>query len=146
MQPEFVAWAGDTYRERLGPARAARMNRYRSLLAAGVPVAFGSDRPVVGGRPLDGIAAAVRHAGPSGTRLSDEEAISPAEALHAWTVGAAFAMGDEADAGRLAIGMRADMVVLSGDPTVPPVRGHRGSAPQLVATIVGGRTAHGEVG
>ena len=81
MQPEFVAWAGDTYRARLGPQRAARMNRYRSLLAAGVTVAFGSDRPVVGGRPLDGIAAAVRHAGPSGIRLSDDEALSPAEAL-----------------------------------------------------------------
>jgi hypothetical protein len=146
MQPEFVAWAGDTYRARLGPERAARMNRYRSLLDAGVPVAFGSDRPVVGGRPLDGIAAAVRHAGPSGTRLSDTEAISPAEALHAWTTGAARATGDEVDAGQLAVGMRADMVVLSGDPTVPPVRGHRGSAIQVLATVVGGRTVHGEIG
>jgi len=146
MQPEFVAWAGDTYRARLGPERASRMNRYRSLLDAGVPIAFGSDRPVVGGRPLDGIAAAVRHAGPSGIRLSDDEAISPAEALHAWTAGAAFAMGDDAEAGRLAVGSRADLVVLSGDPTAAPVRGHRGSAPQVLATVVGGRTVHGEIG
>jgi predicted amidohydrolase YtcJ len=145
MQPEFVAWAGDTYRARLGAERAARMNRYRSLLGAGVPVAFGSDRPVVGGRPLDGIAAAVRHAGPSGTRLSDVESVSPAEALHAWTAGAAFAMGDEADGGRLAVGMRADLVILSADPTVPAVPGRRGSAVRVLATVVGGRAVHGDI-
>ena len=145
MQPEFVAWAGDTYRARLGAGRAARMNRYRSVLDAGVPVAFGSDRPVVGGRPLDGIAAAVRHAGPSGTRLSDDEAISAAEALHAWTAGAAYAMCDEADAGRLSVGLRADMTLLSADPTIPATPGRRGSAPRVLATIVGGRVVHGEL-
>jgi predicted amidohydrolase YtcJ len=145
MQPEFVAWAGDTYRARLGASRAARMNRYRSVLDAGIPLAFGSDRPVVTGRPLDGITAAVRHAGPSGVRLSELEAISPTEALHAWTAGAANAMGDEADGGRLAIGMRADMAVLSYDPTDATVRGHRGAAPRVLATVVGGRVVHGEL-
>ncbi len=146
MQPEFVAWAGDTYRARLGDARAARMNRYRSILAAGIPVAFGSDRPVVPGAPLAGIAAAVRHAGPSGRQLDPSESVSYAEALHAWTAGAARAMRDEDEAGRIAIGMRADLVVLSSDPTDPAawVRGQGG--PEVVATVIGGRVAHGELG
>ncbi len=145
MQPEFVAWAGDTYRARLGDARVARMNRYRSVLAAGIPVAFGSDRPVVGGAPLDGILAAVRHEGPSGRPLDAGERLSAAEALHAWTVGAARAMWAEADAGRIAVGMRADLVVLSTDPT-DPAAWDRGSAPAVAATVIGGRLVHGDLG
>ncbi len=144
MQPEFVAWAGDTYRARLGDARAARMNRYRSVLDAGIPVAFGSDRPVVPGAPLAGIAAAVRHAGPSGRSLDPSEAASAAEALHAWTAGAARAAGVEGEAGRIEVGMRADLVVLSGDPT-DPAAWARSRGPEVVATIIGGRLAHGEL-
>jgi len=146
MQPEFVAWAGDTYRARLGDARAARMNRYRSVLAAGIPVAFGSDRPVVLGAPIAGIAAAVRHAGPSGTGLAPEEATSAAEALHAWTAGAARASGLEGDLGRIAVGMRADLAVLSADPTEgrPWQDGRPG--PKVVATLIGGDVVHGDLG
>ncbi|MCU0483940.1 MAG: amidohydrolase family protein, partial [Chloroflexi bacterium] len=46
VQPEFVAWAGDVYRARLGDERCARLLPYAELLAAGIPLAFSSDRPV----------------------------------------------------------------------------------------------------
>ncbi len=144
LQPEFVTWAGDTYRARLGPERAGLLNRYASLLAAGVPVAFSSDRPVVGGAPLDGVRAALRHAGPSGLALSPAERPSVAEALRAWTAGAASAM-DDAEGGVLAPGRRADLVVLSTDPTAVAgeawVGGRDGV--RVVATIVGGRLVAG---
>ncbi len=145
MQPEFVAWAGDTYRARLGAARATRMNRYRSILAAGIPVAFGSDRPVVLGAPLAGMAAAVRHAGPSGTVLDPAERLSGAEALHAWTVGAARACGMDADLGCIAVGMRADLAILSADPTDDRTWSG-GTVPEVLATLVAGDVVHGELG
>jgi hypothetical protein len=145
MQPEFIAWAGDTYRARLGDARAARMNRYRSILAADIPVAFGSDRPVVAGRPLDGMRAAVRHAGPSGAVLAAAEALSGAEALHAWTAGAARASWLEGDFGRIDVGMRADLAILSVDPTEARAWDGTGPAPEVVATIVGGDVVHGDL-
>ncbi|MCU0504953.1 MAG: amidohydrolase [Chloroflexi bacterium] len=145
MQPEFVAWAGDTYRARLGDVRAARMNRYRSILAAGIDVAFGSDRPVVLGAPLAGIAAAVRHAGPSGVALDPAERISGAEALHAWTAGAARASWMEGDLGRIAVGMRADLAILSSDPTAQGAWDGSRARPEVVATVVGGHVVHGDL-
>jgi predicted amidohydrolase YtcJ len=143
MQPEFVAWAGDTYRARLGAARAARMNRYRSVLAAGIPVAFGSDRPVVLGAPLLGIRAAVCHAGPSGTALDPAEALFGAEALHAWTAAAARASWIDGDVGRIAVGMRADLVILSADPADPRAWDGSGPEPEVLATIIAGDVVHG---
>ena len=74
----------------------------------------------MGGAPLAGIRSALRHAGPSGRRLSDLPGPSVAEALHAWTAGAAAVHGEADDAGRLATGFRADLVILSGDPTALP--------------------------
>ncbi|MCW2497684.1 amidohydrolase family protein [Jatrophihabitans sp.] len=53
MQPAFdAAWGGPggMYADRLGAERAAGMNRFAELAAAGVPLAFGSDSPVT---PLD---------------------------------------------------------------------------------------------
>jgi hypothetical protein len=149
VQPEFVAWAGDVYRARLGPDRAARLLPYAELLAAGVPVAFSSDRPVVVGAPLDGIRSAIRHAGPSGVRLSDAVPLSAAEALHAWTAGGARAAFDDDETGQIDVGYRADLTLLSADPTaLPPGEWRRGGdaeALSVEATILGGHLAWGEL-
>ncbi len=134
VQPEFLAWAGPTYRARLGDDRAARLLPFASLLRAGVPTAFSSDRPVVPGAPLDGVRAGLRH----------DRGLSVAEALHAWTASAAAILGDD-DAGRLAVGGRSDLVILSGDPTAVPAetwaRGEDGI--RVEATVVAGRVVHG---
>jgi predicted amidohydrolase YtcJ len=137
VQPEFLAWAGPTYRARLGDERAARLLPFAALLRAGIPVAFSSDRPVVPGAPLDGIRAALRH----------DPALSVAEALHAWTAAGAAVLGD-ADAGRLVVGARTDLVILSGDPTAVSreawARGEDGIG--VEATIANGRVVHGSLG
>ncbi len=136
VQPEFLAWAGPTYRARLGEKRAARLLPFAALLAAGVPMPFSSDRPVVPGAPLDGVRAALRH----------DPALSVAEALYAWTAAGAASLGDD-DAGRLEVGRRSDLVILSRDPTAVPTaawaRGDDGIA--VVATIVGGRLVAGQL-
>ncbi|MFP4205947.1 MAG: amidohydrolase [Spirochaetaceae bacterium] len=94
----------------LGTERARRAYPYRSLLDAGVSLSFGSDFPGEAGfEPLLGIHYAVNREGP--------EAITPAEALRAYTAGSAYAQFAEADKGTLEPGKLADLVVLSADPT-----------------------------
>lgn len=64
MQPMFDAlWGGPDgmYEQRLGPTRAAAMNRFADLLGAGVLVAFGSDAPVTALGPWDAVSAAMHH-------------------------------------------------------------------------------------
>jgi hypothetical protein len=136
VQPEFLAWAGATYLARLGAERSGRLLPFSALLAAGIPMAFSSDRPVVPGAPLDGVRAALRH----------DPALSLAEALRAWTVAAAAVLGD-ADAGRLVVGGRSDLAILSGDPTAVAreawAAGDDGI--RVVATIAAGRLVHGNL-
>ncbi|HSW41682.1 MAG TPA: amidohydrolase family protein [Patescibacteria group bacterium] len=137
VQPEFLAWAGPTYRARLGAERAGRLLPFSRLLAAGIPTAFSSDRPVVPGAPLAGVRAALRH----------DPSLSAAEALHAWTAAGAATLGDD-DAGCLAVGRRSDLVVLSGDPTAVSrdawVSGTDGI--RVEATVAAGHVVHGALG
>ena len=52
-----------------------------------------------------------------GDPVTPEEAVDPLEGLRMYTTGAAYAMGRENEVGSLERGKRADMVVLSHDPT-----------------------------
>ncbi|MGQ0716664.1 MAG: amidohydrolase [Pseudonocardiales bacterium] len=66
VQPAFdAAWGGPAgmYALRLGAARAAAMNPYALLAAAGVKLAFGSDAPVTPVDPWGAVHAAVKHSG-----------------------------------------------------------------------------------
>jgi predicted amidohydrolase YtcJ len=68
MQPMFDGlWGGPggMYEQRLGAERAATMNRFSDLAAAGVLLAFGSDAPVTDLGPWDAVRAAVHHSVPS---------------------------------------------------------------------------------
>ena len=136
MQPEFIARLGDAYVLGLGFERAATLNPVGQLLRAGVPVAFSSDCPVVPGAPLDGIRAAVLRTTPSGAVLGAAERITAAEALIAYTSGAAYAVCDEETTGTLAGGMRADFAVLNSRPDEP-------GPTQVVATVFGGDVVYG---
>ena len=78
VQPAFdAAWGGPDgmYVDRLGPERAARMNPFAALAAAGVPLALGSDAPVTPIAPWEGVRAAVHHRTP-GYGLSARAAFS----------------------------------------------------------------------
>lgn len=81
VQPVFdELWGGSErmYAQRLGPERAAALNRFADLAAAGVPLAFGSDAPVTELGPWAAVRAA---AYPSDPRA----ALSPAAAFEAHT-------------------------------------------------------------
>ena len=121
MQPvHAVADRGLADRE--WPARVRHAYAWRPLQDAGAVLAFGSDAPVEPADPLLGIDAATswrRRAG-----WHPELALTPAQALRAYTAGAAYAAGMEDRLGRLRPGFLCDLTVVHG--------GH------VVATVVGG--------
>ena len=89
---------------------------FGSALRAGVRQAFSSDFPCGTNAPLLGIAAAVTRTSRTGQLAAPEEALTAAEALEAYTLGAARAAGLDGQCGSLEPGKRADLLVLSADP------------------------------
>jgi predicted amidohydrolase YtcJ len=90
----------------------------RDLLDAGTVLAFGSDCPVVSPNPFLGIQAAVtrqRDEGMPAEGWYPEQRLSVAEAVYAYTMGAAIAAGKENAEGSLSPGKLADFIVLDRD-------------------------------
>ncbi|WP_308216103.1 amidohydrolase [Pseudonocardia humida] len=135
VQPLFDAcWGGPTgmYAERLGPDRAAGMNPYARLHAAGVVLALGSDAPVTPVGPWEAVRAAVAHRTPS-------SGLTAAQALTAHTVGGHRAAGDRTPtAGRLVAGAPASYAVWDG---TDPLGGAPGT-PRCLRTVQRGRLLH----
>jgi predicted amidohydrolase YtcJ len=100
-------------------ARSAGAYAFRSLLNSGAVLAFGSDSPVEDLNVMKGIHAAVTRRRADGSPGPDgwypEQRLTVAEAVHAYTAGAAHASGEETRKGTLAPGKVADLVVLSQD-------------------------------
>jgi predicted amidohydrolase YtcJ len=137
IQSCFTYWeSGDV--TRLGPGLAPYGHAWGDLLRAGVPLANGSDNPVLPDfQPVQGLYAAVTRRTYNGLVLTPEQAIRPAEALHSYTRGAAYASFDEQRMGSITPGMLADLAILSGNPLGPdPEALHK---LQVDMTIVDGR-------
>ncbi len=115
-QGRFVGEIGDGMARALGPERARLAYRMASFLRAGAVLPGSSDRPVVRGAPLLGIADMVLRSTESGEEFAPEEAISVEEAMRAYSAGSAFAERCESERGSLALGQLADFVVLGEDP------------------------------
>jgi predicted amidohydrolase YtcJ len=143
VQPFHAVVDRDTAERHWG-RRHERSYAYKTLLQAGIPLALGSDLPVDTADPLRILHAAVTRRNdkePNRTAWLPDQALTVAEALWAYTMGAAYAGGQEQHQGSLEPGKLADMVVLGEDPfTVPPDQ--LAGAP-VVATLVGGHLAYG---
>jgi predicted amidohydrolase YtcJ len=116
-QGRFINEIGEGMRAALGPEREAWCYRLRSILDAGCVLPGSSDRPVVLGAPLLGIADMVRRRTAAGELLGPDERLTPEQALRAYTYGSAYAAFREQDLGTLEPGKLADFVALSADPT-----------------------------
>jgi predicted amidohydrolase YtcJ len=104
--------------ERHWGKRCSGAYAWRSLLDSGAVLAFGSDAPVEDPSVIKGIFAAVtrqREDGTPGEGWYPEQRLTVPEAVYAYTMGAAYASGEERIKGSLAVGKLADMVVLSQD-------------------------------
>ena len=105
-----------------------QMQRLRSLLDAGIPLALGSDGPM---NPFLNIMFATTHP------AAPNEAITREQAVRAYTYGSAFAEFADDEKGTIAAGKLADLVVLSQD--VFSVPASELPKTQSVLTIVGGK-------
>ncbi|GHF44149.1 hypothetical protein FHX82_001895 [Amycolatopsis bartoniae] len=137
-QGRFVHEIGDGMVAALGPERESWCYRLRSFLDAGCVLPGSSDRPVVNGAPLLGLADMVRRRTSGGHLLGAAERITPREALRAYTYGSAYAAFREREVGTLEIGKLADLAVLSADPTDEPSL----DDVRVLATVVGGELVY----
>ena len=88
------------------------------MLDAGVTVASGSDFPCAPVEPLIGLYGLTARRSREGDLIAEEETLSPLEALRTQTINSAVAMFRDHEVGSIETGKRADLVVLSHDPTL----------------------------
>lgn len=119
---------GDDYIARL---RAEKAQSLRSLLAAGIPVALGSDGPI---NPYLSLLGAVTNPD------RPDETITMEQAVRCYTYGSAYAEFQENEKGTIAIGMMADIAVLSQDIFSAKPDALPGTT--SVLTLVGGRVVY----
>jgi predicted amidohydrolase YtcJ len=119
VQPYHAIDDGKWAEKRIGVERAKTTYAFRSFADHKVRLAFGSDWPVAPLDPLLGIYAAVTRATLDGQRPDGwvpEQKIGVAQAIEAYTMGAAYAEFAERDKGSISPGKLADLVLLSADP------------------------------
>ncbi|HUF95922.1 MAG TPA: amidohydrolase [Acidimicrobiia bacterium] len=101
------------------PERDSWQYPFGSLLRAGAALGMGSDWNVSTANVMEEIAVAINRTGPDGgPPLGPEQALSPVEALTAFTMGSAYINNSEQDRGSLEVGKLADVVVFDRDPFV----------------------------
>ena len=118
MQPTHATsdmpWAGD----RVGSDRLSGAYAWRTLKDSGAVLAFGSDFPVEEVSPLLGLYAATTRQDADGKPAAGwlpAQRLSLEEALHGFTVGAAYAAFAEQHRGKIAVGYVADVSVFDRD-------------------------------
>jgi predicted amidohydrolase YtcJ len=138
MQP-IHATSDRDIAERYWGRRSRYAYAWRSLRDCGTVLAFGSDAPVETPDVFQGLYAAVtRRRGdePDGEPWYPEEALTIDEAIRGYTVGAAYASGEEDHRGTLTVGKLADFAVLNHDVLQAGPEGLLQA--RVVATVIGG--------
>lgn len=145
VQP-FHAVADRDMAERYWGKRYKRAYAYRTMQLMGIPLALGSDAPVETFDPLRILYAAIQRNNPATPERAPwlpEQALPVVQALWGYTLGAAYAGGEEHEKGSLTVGKLGDAVVLHEDLLAYEPEKIRENGVQ--ATIVGGHVKYGEV-
>ena len=136
------AWVG-AWVKNVGPEREKRAWAWKTVLDGGGHLAFGSDWPVVTLNPWLGLQVAVTRQDlegrPAGGWLP-EQRLSVADAVHAYTMGGAFAMRREKEEGSIEIGKLADLILVSQN--IFEVEPGKIAGTKSVLTMVGGRIVY----
>src|SRR6266700_740799 len=145
VQP-FHAVADRDIAERYWGQRHRRAYAYRTMQQMGIPLALGSDAPVEVFDPLRILYAATMrrdNTTPQRPPWLPDQALPVTEALWGYTMGSAYAGGEEQRKGSLAAAKLGDAVVLRENILEPPQEKIAENAVQ--ATILGGKVVYGEV-
>ncbi|MBR0671008.1 amidohydrolase [Roseomonas soli] len=132
----FMDELGEAYVANRGHSAMRHMWPHRSLIAAGIPAPGHSDFAVCRVNPFTAIGAMVTRRSQTGADLDAAEAVTPAQALAAYTTLGAWAQREEADKGSLEVGKLADLAVLDTDILTCDPSAIRGTG--VIATVVGG--------
>jgi predicted amidohydrolase YtcJ len=140
VQPYHAIDDGRWAEARIGHDRASRTYAFRTFLNHGVHLAFGTDWDVAPLNPLLTVYAAVTRATLDGKNPNGwfpEQKLTVEEAVHAYTMGSAYAEFQEAEKGSITPGKLADMVLLSDDIfSIDPAKIRDA---KVLKTIVGGK-------
>jgi predicted amidohydrolase YtcJ len=139
MQPVHETSDYKMAEARLGLQRLAGAYAWKTMLANGAGLAFGTDYPVESPDPFAGWAAAFTRQGADGQPYGGwqpQEAITREQAWKAYTMDAAYAGFAEAKFGRLAPGQRADFIIVDRDPLLASPTELRGTV--VMQTWIGG--------
>jgi predicted amidohydrolase YtcJ len=137
-QTVFLPAMGAAFRRYMPDEYVPRAYGVRAMLDTGIDVALSTDAPVVpDDNPLLGIKAAIDRLDHAGVPFAPDQAVTPYEALYAYTMGGAILSGDQDNRGSITPGKWADLVVLSGDPLTTPAE--RLLDLHVEQTYVGGR-------
>ena len=144
IQP-FHAVADRDLAERYWGKRSRRAYAYRTMHDMGIPIALGSDAPVETFDPLRIISAATLRRDPALQRPAwlPDQALSINDAIRAYTMGAAYAAGEEEQKGSLRVGKLGDAIVLREDIFTVPQEKMTENGVQ--ATILGGNLIYGQI-
>lgn len=134
----FMYDLGDAYIANRGAEAMQHMWPHRSLIDAGIPAPGHSDAMVCDPNPFVALWSMVTRKSDSGGDLDLSQAVTPAEALNAYTLLGAYSGREESEKGSLEIGKLADLAVLDRDYFTIPVEEIR--EVQVEQTIIGGQT------
>jgi predicted amidohydrolase YtcJ len=142
MQPTHATSDAPWAEERLGRGTERQRGAYawRQALDAGAPLAFGSDFPVQGIDPREGLRAAIARRSADGKVWMPEQRVRREEALHAFSAGAAYAEFAEDRRGCIREGFDADLTVFGRD--VMTVHVDELARVPVAATVVQGRVVY----
>lgn len=116
-QPVFLHELGENFFSALDEAYLKFCYPVKSLLKKNIPVAFSTDGPVVSNiNPFCNIKDAILRKTAGGKIISPGESISLEEALHAYTVGSAYAERKEHIKGKILEGHLADFIMTDKNP------------------------------
>ena len=124
---------------RLGPDRLGGAYAWRSIAAAGAPLAFGSDAPVEPADAFAGLSVAISRTDADGEPFGGwlpGETISRDVALAGFTAEGAYAGFADGRFGRLIAGERADFILVDRDPMLSSPQDIREM--QVLETWIGG--------
>jgi len=139
MQPNLLFTTGPRYLRHLDQDQLSWISPIRSILAAGIGVAFGSDAPLTPSAPFPAMATAVTRRVDGGASLAAAEGIAVETALRCYSSAGAFCSQEEHLKGGIAAGMLADLAILDRNPLALP--SDQLGASRVMITLLDGRVA-----